>query len=77
MDVYAIIQQEKKSACIYGDRHMVKGQSDSKRGNSLQPLYGLLFSISSKRYLYALSHRQVSTYHGLCYISRGALAVMI
>ena len=27
---------------------MVKDHSDSKRGNPLLPLYGLLFSISSK-----------------------------
>ena len=53
---------------LYGVRHMVKDHSDSKRGNPLQP-HGLLFSINSKG-----SHRQDSTYHGLCYTSRGALA---
>ena len=33
---------------LYGIRHMVKDHSDSERGNSLPPLNGLLFPISSK-----------------------------
>ena len=33
---------------LYGVRHMVKDHSDSKRGNPLPPLHGLLFPISSK-----------------------------
>ena len=48
--------------------HMVKDHSDSERGNPLSP-HGLLFPISSKGLLYALSHRQDNTY-----TSRGALA---
>ena len=48
---------------LYGVRHMVKDQSN-----------GLLFSSNSKVLLYALSHRQDNTYHGLCYTSCGALA---
>ena len=32
---------------LYGVRHMVKGHSDSERGNPLPP-HGLLFSIDSK-----------------------------
>ena len=48
---------------LYGVVHMVKNHSDSERGNPL-PLHWLLFPIS----------RQDSTYHGLCYTSRGALA---
>ena len=52
---------------------MVKNHSDNKRGNLLPPLHGLLFPISSKG-SYARSHKQDSTYHGLCYGSRGALA---
>ena len=43
---------------------MIKDHSDSEKGNLLQPLYGLLFAISSKD----------STYHGLCYTNRGAQA---
>ena len=57
---------------LYGVRHMVKDHSDNKRGNLLPP-YRLLFPISSKVFLYALSHRQDNTYHSLCYTSRGAL----
>ena len=50
---------------IYGymTSDMVKDHSDSERGNPLPP-HGLLFPINSKD----------STYHGLCYTSRGALA---
>ena len=32
----------------YGVKHMVKGHSESERGNPLPPLHGLLFPISSK-----------------------------
>ena len=58
---------------LYGIRHMVKDHSDSEKGNPLLP-HRLLFPINSKDFLYAPSHRQDSTYHGLCYTSRGALA---
>ena len=50
---------------------MVKDHSDSERGNPLPP-HRLLLSI--RFFLYAPSHRQDNTYHGLCYTSRGALA---
>ena len=49
---------------LCGVGHMVKDHSDSEKGNP----------INSKSSFYALSHRQDSTYHGLCYTSRGALA---
>ena len=61
---------------IYGymaSKHMVKDHSDSERGNPLPP-HGLLFPINARVILYAPSHRQGSTYHGLCYTSRGVLA---
>ena len=32
------------------------------------------FKLAAKDLLYAPSHRQDTTYHGLCYTSRGALA---
>ena len=35
---------------------------------------GYSFRYVAKVLLYALSHRQDSTYHGLCYTSHGALA---
>ena len=57
---------------LYGIRHTVKDQSDSKKGNPLSP-HGLHFSINSKGSIYASSHRQDNTYHSLCYTSRGAL----
>ena len=61
---------------LYDVRHMIKDHSDSEKGNPLPP-HRLLFPISSKgSFLYAPSHRQDSTYHGLCYTSRGALAGM-
>ena len=33
---------------VNGVGHMVKGHSDSERGNPLPPLHGLIFSIRSK-----------------------------
>ena len=56
---------------IYG--YMASDHSDSEKGNPLPP-HRLLFPITARVLLYALSHRQDSTYHGLCYTSRGALA---
>ena len=53
---------------------MVKDHSDSETNNLLPP-HGLLYLII-KVILYAPSHRQDSTYHGLCYTSNGALAGM-
>ena len=53
---------------LYGVRHMVNDHSDSERGNALPP-HELLFPFNSKG-----SHRQDSTYHGLCCTCRGALA---
>ena len=59
---------------LYGVRHTVKEHSDSERGNPLPP-QGLLFSINSNGYfICTFPHRQDSTYHSLCYTSRGALA---
>ena len=54
---------------LYGARHMVKDHSDNERGNPLPP-HRLLFPISTMVLLYASSHRQDNTYHGLCYTSR-------
>ena len=53
---------------------MVKDHSDSERGNPLLP-HGLLFPINSKGSFISTIHRKDSTYHDLCYTSRGALAV--
>ena len=59
---------------LYGVIHMVKDHSDSEIGNPLPP-HRLLFPISTNgSFIYASSHRQDSTYRGLCYTSRGALA---
>ena len=55
---------------LYGIRHMVKDDSDSERGNPLLP-HGLLLRLTARVLLYAPSHREDDTYHGLCYTSRG------
>ena len=47
--------------------------SESERRNPLPPL-GYSFQIAATVLLYASSHKQDNTYHGLCYTSRGALA---
>ena len=54
---------------IYGVGHMIKDHSDSERGN-----IGYSFRIAASIVLYAPSHIRDSTYHGLSYTSRGALA---
>ena len=53
----------------------MKDHSDSKRGNLLLPLHGLL-QLAARVLLYAPFHRQESTYHGICYTSCGVLAGM-
>ena len=59
---------------LYGVRHMVKDHSDSEREETRCSLMGYSFRLAAKVLLYASSHRQDNTYHGLCYTSRGALA---
>ena len=58
---------------LHGVRHMVKDHSDSEKGNPLHHI-GYSYRLTARVLLYAPSHRQDSTYHGLCYTSRGALA---
>ena len=58
---------------LYGVRHMVKDHSDSEKGNRCHHI-GYSYRLTSRVLLYAPSHRQDNTYHGLCYTSRGALA---
>ena len=58
---------------LYGVRHMVKDHSDSEKGNPLRHV-GYSFRLAARVLLYASSHRLDSTYHSLCYTSRGALA---
>ena len=55
---------------------MVKDHSDSERKETRCRHIGYSFRLISRVLLYAPSHRQDSTYHGLCYTSRGALAGM-
>ena len=52
---------------LYGVRYMVKDHSDSRH-------MGYSFRLTERVILYPPSHRQDSTYHGLSYTSRGALA---
>ena len=52
---------------------MVKDHSGSEKGNPLPP-HNYSFRLTARVLLYAPSHRQDSTYHSLCYTSRGALA---
>ena len=56
-----------------GHNIMVKDHSDRERGNPLPP-HGYSFRLAARVLLYASSHRQDDTYHGLCYTSLGALA---
>ena len=60
---------------LYGVRHIVKNHSDREKGKLLPP-HKLLFQLVARVLLYASSHRQDNTYHGLCYTCHGALAGM-
>ena len=57
---------------LYGVKHMVKDHSDREETRCRH--MGYSFRLTARDLLYAPSHRQDSTYHGLCYTSRGALA---
>ena len=59
---------------IYGVRHMVKDQTDSEREETRCRHIAYSFRLAARVILYASSHRQDNTYHGLGYTSRGALA---
>ena len=53
---------------------MIKDHSHSEKGNPLPP-HGLLFPVNSKgSFMCTISTDRITTYHGLCYTSRGALA---
>ena len=54
---------------LYGVRHMIKDHSD--REETYMAYY---FHLAARSLLYAQSHREDSTYHSLCYTSRGSLA---
>ena len=59
---------------LYGIRHMVKDHSGSEIGNPLLP-HMPLFRLAARVLLYASSHRQDNTYHGLWYASHGMNAL--
>ena len=58
---------------LYGVGYIIQDHSDNDRGNLLPP-HRLLFPIAERFILYAPSHIHDSTYHGLCYTSRGSLS---
>ena len=61
---------------LYGVGHMVKDHSDSEREENHCNHMGYSFRLAARVLLYAPSHRQDSTYQGLCYTRHGALAGM-
>ena len=58
---------------LYDVGHMVRTTPIASE-ETLCHHIGYSFRLAARVLLYALSHRQDSTYHGLCYISLGALA---
>ena len=58
---------------IYCVRDMVKEHGDSQRRNTSHYM-GYSFWLAASDLLYAPSHRQKSTFHGLCYASYGVTA---
>ena len=59
---------------LYSVGYMVKDHSNSERAETRCRHMGYSFQLAARVLLYASSHRQDNTYHGLCYTSRGALA---
>ena len=57
---------------LYGIRHVVKNHS--AREESRCHHIGYSFRLAARVLLYASSHRQDNTYHGLCYTSHEVLA---
>ena len=57
---------------LYGVRLMIKDNSNSEE--TLCRHIGCSFRLAARVLLYVPSYIQDSTYHGLCYTSRGALA---
>ena len=57
---------------IYG--YMVKDHSDIVKKETRCRHIGYSYRLTARVLLYAPSHRQDNTYHGLCYTSRGELA---
>ena len=58
---------------LYGVRHMAKDHLIVRKETRCRNI-GYSFRLTARVLLYALSHRQDSTYHGLYYTSCGALA---
>ena len=58
---------------LYGVRHMVKDILIVRKETRCRHI-GYSYRLTARVLLYAPSHRQDNTYHGLCYTSRGALA---
>ena len=59
---------------LYGVGHMVKGTIQIAREVTRCRHIGYSYRLTARVLLYASTHRQDNTYHGLCYTSRGALA---
>ena len=58
---------------LYGVRHMVKDIQIAREETRCRHM-GYSLRLTARVLLYAPSHRLDSTYHGLCYTSRGSLA---
>ena len=58
---------------LYGVGHMVKDHSDRREETRCRHM-GYVFGLAARVLLYASSHIQDNTYHGLSYTSRGTLA---
>ena len=58
---------------LYGVRHMDRTILIMRKETRCRHI-GYSYRLTARVLLYAPSHRQDNTYHGLCYTSRGALA---
>ena len=58
----------------YIHTYIQTNKQTNKKTHKHNPNMGYSFRLTARVLLYAPSHRQDNTYHGLCYTSRGALA---
>ena len=72
-EMFYLTMHPKRFIYSYMATHMLKDHSDSAEETRIHHM-GYSFQLAARVLLYAPSHRQDNTYHGLCYTSHGALA---
>ena len=70
------INWETVFTCLYPFTVQTRPLAGTASGMASDSVRSRAFRLAARVLLYASSHRQDDTYHGLCYTSRGALATI-